>query len=142
MSFSVVGAVVTGLMGVSVDPVTPGREAALLDYFANQFVMTLPQLTSKTAWAELRHLPVRANDLTIRHDGVTATVFTNNRGPAVVWRAAFPGRHDALVVNGTRVKASRLVLPPGREVSFARVVVAPGTNATVEVPDLTPGGGR
>jgi putative transposon-encoded protein len=32
------------------------------------------------------------------------------------------------------VKASRLVLPPGREVSFARVVVAPGANAKVEVP--------
>jgi hypothetical protein len=132
--YSVVGAVVTGLMGVGVDPVAPGREAALVDYFANQFVMTLPQLTSKTAWAELRHLPVRANDLTIRHDGVTGTVFTNNRGPAVVWRAAFPGRHDALVVNGVRVKATRLLLPPGREVSLARVVVAPGVSARVEVP--------
>ncbi len=140
MAYSVVGAVVTGLMGVTVDPVTPGREAALLDYFANQFVMTLPQLTAKTPWAELRHLPVRANDLTIRHDGVTATVFTNNRGPAVVWRAAFPGRHDALIVNGARVKAARLVLPPDREVSFARVVVAPGTNAKVEVPAVMPAG--
>jgi putative transposon-encoded protein len=134
VSFSVVGAMVTGLMGVGVDPVTPGREAAPLDYFANQFVMTLPQLTAKTAWAELRHLPVRANDLTIRHDGVTATVFTNNRGPALVWRAAFPGRFDALVVNGVRVKATRVVLPPGREVSVARVVVAPGASAKVEVP--------
>jgi hypothetical protein len=142
VSFSVVGAVVTGLMGVGVDPVSPGREAALVDYFANQFVMTLPQLTSKTAWAELRHLPVRANDLTVRHDGVTATVFTNNRGPAVVWRAAFSGRFDALVVNGTRVKATRLVLPPGREVSFARVVVAPGTSAKVEVPAVMPAAGR
>ena len=50
-------------MGVSVDPVMPGREGDLLEYFANQFVMTLPQLTSNTAWAELRHLPVRANDV-------------------------------------------------------------------------------
>jgi hypothetical protein len=133
VSYSVVGAVVTGLMGVGVDPVTPGREATLLDDFANQTVMTLPQLTSKTTWAELRHLMVRASDVTVRHEGVTATVFTNNRGPAVVWRAAFPGRLDALVVNGVRVKASRLVLPPDREVGFARVVVAPGASAKVEV---------
>ena len=133
VAYSVAGAVVTGLMGVSVDPVTPGREAALLDYFANQFVMTLPQLTTRTPWAEISHLPVRANDLTLRHDGVTATVFTNNRGPAVVWRAAFPGRHDTLIVNGAPVKAARLVLPPGREVSFVRVVVAPGAHAKVEV---------
>ena len=59
-----------GLMGVSVDPVMPGREGDLLEYFANQFVMTLPQLTPRTAWAELRHLPVRANDVSVRHEGV------------------------------------------------------------------------
>ncbi len=136
--FSVVGAIVTGVMGVSVDPVMPGREETLLDYFANQFVMTLPQLTGNTAWAELRHLPVRANDVSVRHEGVTATVFTNNSGPALVWRAALPGRFDELVVNGSRVKASRLVLPPGREVSYARLVVAPGTSGRVEAPRTTP----
>ena len=32
VSFSIVGAVVTGLMGVSVDPVAPGREPELLEY--------------------------------------------------------------------------------------------------------------
>ena len=138
VSFSVVGAIVTGLMGVSVDPVMPTREGELLEYFADQVVVTLPQLTSRTAWAELRHLPVRANDVSVRHDGVTATVVTNHGGPALVWRAALPGRFDELVVNGARVKASRLVLPPGRDVSYARVVVAPGTSARVEAPRAAP----
>jgi hypothetical protein len=130
--FSVVGAIATGLVGVSVDPVTPGRAGEPLEYFAGESVMTLPQLTSATAWAELRHLPVRANDVTVRHQGTTATAFTNNSGPALVWRAALPGRLDELVVNGRRVKASRLTLPPGRDVSYVRVVVAPGTTAKVE----------
>jgi hypothetical protein len=134
VSFSVVGAVVSGLMGVSVDPVTPGREAALLDYSANAHVMTLSQLTSKTAWAELRHLPVRANDIAVRHEGVSATEFTNLNGPALVWQAAFPGRFDALLVNGSRVKATRMILPPGREVTLTRVVMAPGVKVRVEVP--------
>jgi hypothetical protein len=132
VAFSVVGAIVTGVMGVSVDPVAPGREGELLEYFAGQSVMTLPQLTAATAWAALRHLPVRANDISVRHEGTVATTFTNDRGPAVVWRAALPGRFDELVVNGRRVKASRLTLPPGREVSVARVVVAPGTSAKVQ----------
>ncbi len=132
VSFSLVGAVVTGLMGVSVDPVMPGRESDLLDYFASQFVMTLPQLTPRTAWAELRHVPVHANDVTVRHDGTSATVFTNNRGPAIVWRAALPGRFPELLVNGSRTKATRMVLPPGRDVSYVHVVVAPGTHARVE----------
>ena len=134
VSFSVIGAVVTGLMGVSVDPVVPGRESELLQYFAGDFVMTLPQLTQQTAWAELQHLPVRANDITVRHTGQSATVFTNNRGPAIVWRAAFPGRHGELVVNGERVRAAAELRPPGRSVSVVRVVVAPGTSAKVEVP--------
>jgi hypothetical protein len=96
--------------------------------------MTLPQLTAQTAWAELQHLPIRANDITVRHAGQSATVFTNNRGPAIVWRAAFPGRHAELLVNGERIKASSQVRPPGRDVSFVRVVVGAGTSAKVEVP--------
>lgn len=131
VSFSVVGAVVTGVMGVSVDPVVPGRESALLEYFANPHVMTLPQLPSPSAWVELRHLPVRGNDVSVRHDGHTATTFTNNRGPALVWQAAFPGRVETLLVNGVRVKATAMTLPPGRVVSVTRVVVAPGTSVRV-----------
>ena len=131
--FAIVGAIVTGTMGVTVDPVAPGREAELLPYFGGSFVMTLPQLTSATAWAELRHLPVRGNDVTIRHEGVTSTVFTNNRGPAIVWRAAFPGRHAELLVDGVRVKATLQVRPPGRDVSEVRVVVAPGAGVRVGV---------
>ena len=137
VSFALVGAVANGLMGVNVDPVMPGREGELLDYFAGQFVMTLPQLTPKIAWAELRHLPVRANDVTVRHEGTTATVFTNNRGSAIVWRAALPGRVPELLVNGSRMKATPLVLPPGRAVSYVRVVVAPGTQARVEAASTT-----
>ncbi len=133
VSFSIVGAVVTGLMGVSVDPVVPGHEAELLEYFAGQFITTLPQLTPRTSWAELQHVPIWGNDVTIRHDGVSATVFTNNRGPAVVWHAAFPGRFETLAVDGQRTGASHELRPPGREISFVRVVVAPGASIRVGV---------
>jgi hypothetical protein len=142
VSFAIVGAVVTGLMGVSVDPVMPGRETQLLEYFAGQFVTTLPQLTSSTAWAELRHAPIRGNDVTIRHEGTSATVLTNNHGPAIVWEAALPGRFSQLVVNGGRVAAGRLDRPLGCEASVVRVVVAPGTSVRVEAPDAAPVVGR
>lgn len=134
VSFSVVGTVVSGMMGVSVDPVVPGHEAELLDYSVNAHVMTLSQLTSKTAWAELRHLPVRANDITVRHEGVSATEFTNLAGPALVWQAAFPGRFDTLLVGRLRVKATRMMLSSGQEVTLTRVVVAPGVKVRVEAP--------
>ena len=134
VSFSVVGALVTGLMGVGVDPVVPGHEGDLLAYFTGAAVTTLPQLPTGTRWAELRRLPVRANDLAVRHEGNVATVFTNLRGPAVVWQAMLPGRHAQLLVAGRRTDATPLVLPPGREVSVVRVVVAPGTSVRVRVP--------
>lgn len=131
VSFSVVGAIVTGVMGISVDAVATGREAQLHPYAASPHVMTMPQLTAATPWAELAHLPVRANDVTVRHDGLAATALTNNRGPALVWQAALPGRHDMLMVNGHAVKATPQTLTLGREVSMVRVVVAPGVTTRV-----------
>lgn len=133
VSFSVVGAVVSGLMGVSVDPVAPGHEAEVLPYFANPAIQTVSGLTAATAWAELAHLPVKANDVTIRHAGVTATAFTNNRGPALVWQAAFIGRHAEVIVDGRRMKAVPLMLAGGRVASAVRIVVAPGVTVRASV---------
>jgi hypothetical protein len=133
VSFSVVGAIVGGLMGVSVDPVPPGGEAALLRYFDTPPVTTLAQLPPATTFVELRHLPVRANDVSVRHDGAVSSAFTNNAGPSLVWQAVFAGTHATLLVNGTRVTAAPLTLPGGRAASSTRVVVAPGTTVRVAV---------
>lgn len=133
VSFSIVGAIVTGMIGVSVDPVSQGRETQLLNYFAGPYVRTLSQLPSASSWVVLQHLPVKANDVSIRHEGSSATEFTNNRGPALVWEAAFSGRFSELVVNGSRVKATQISLPAGREASVTRVVVPPGTMVRVSV---------
>ncbi|MCC7054369.1 MAG: hypothetical protein IT355_13965 [Gemmatimonadaceae bacterium] len=133
VSFSVVGAIVTGVMGIGVDPVVPGHETELLRYFDNPAIMTLAQLPPAASFVELQHLGVRGNDVTVRHEGRRSTAFTNHRGPALVWQAAFAGRHTTLQVNGASVKATTMLLPAGREVSVARVVVAPGTTGRVSV---------
>ena len=44
-----------------------------------------------------------------------------------------------MLVNGERITASSQLRPPGRDVSFVRVVVGPGTSATVEVPAAAAG---
>jgi hypothetical protein len=133
VSFSIVGAIVTGVMGVAVDPVPQGRETRSLDPFAGPRVRTLSQLTGATAWVVLQHLPVKANDVSIRHEGSAATEFTNHRGPALVWEAAFAGRFTELLVNGSRVATTRIDLPAGREASVTRVVVAPGAMVRVSL---------
>ena len=133
VSFSVVGAIVTGLMGVNVDPVAPGGEAALLRYSTNPAVTTLAQLPASASFAELRQLVIRANNVSIRHDGPRSSTFTNNNGPALIWQPQFAGRHDVLLVNGARVKAATLTIAGGRAVSVTRVVVAPGSSVRVTV---------
>jgi hypothetical protein len=133
VSFSVVGAIVTALMGINVD-------ASAFDHGAQQWnyvetaVKTLPSLTKETAWAEIRNLPIRANRISVRQDGNQKTTFTNQSGPALIWRAAFPEAHETLLVDGHAVKASAGKEPPGRPDSWVQVTVGAGDTEVVEVP--------
>lgn len=121
VSFSEIGAITTGVMGVSA---LPGVERA---------VETLPGLTTKTAWAELRNLHIGRNLVAVRHDGLRQTTFTNINGPAMVWRAAFPGVYPQLLVNGERIgarsgKLSRVT------VSWVQIPVGAGDTVQVSAP--------
>lgn len=122
VSFSVVGALTTGVMGVRI---IPGAEKA---------VETLPGLTGKTAWAELRNLPVGRNSIAIRHEGIHESTFTNTSGPALIWRAAFPGNHHHLVVNG-KVTAAHTEGHSGTSVSWVQVPVGSGDSVKIRTPN-------
>lgn len=130
--FSVIGAMVTGLMGITVDPVSP-FQALQEDGFTDRIVRTLPGLGS-IAWAEMRNLPVRANEVAVRHEGGRKTALTNQTGPALVWQSCFEGSHETLLVDGRAVRARIEKRPVGRTVSSARVTVGAGGTVTVEVP--------
>lgn len=132
VAFSVVGAMVTGLMGITVDP-TPPFEALNESAFIDRILRTLPGLSS-IAWAEMTHLPVRANEVAVRHDGNAKTTVTNIKGPALVWEASFEGSHSSLLVNGRPTRARASKRPVDRAISSVRVYVGAGTAVTVEAP--------
>ena len=96
---------------------------------------TLSGLGTNIAWAELRNLPIRDNEVTVRHEGTRKTVFTNQRGPALVWYAEFSGDHDTLLVNGNAAKARVEKAPADRTISRVRVTVGAGGTVTVAVPE-------
>jgi hypothetical protein len=129
VSYSVIGALVTGLMGIDVD----AESYALSNQgdFVDRVIRTMPGLGT-IAWAEIHNVPVRANEVTVRHEGVTKTSFTNQKGPSLMWRAAFPGSFLSLDVNGKPMPAHTEKTPVGDQVSFVDVPVAPGTTARVE----------
>ena len=66
VSYSVVGAIVNGLMGVNVKLDVP-IEDVVRGKHCETVVTTLPQLTAETTWAELRNLPIGNGSITVRH---------------------------------------------------------------------------
>jgi len=131
VSYSVIGAMVTGLMGITVDPVSP-FQAATKDSLADPIVRTLPGLGPIT-WAELRNLPVRTNEVAVRHEAGCKTVLTNQTGPALIWQATLDGGHPTLLVDGRSTPARTEKRHVDRVVSSVRITVEAGASVTVEV---------
>jgi hypothetical protein len=133
VSYAVVGAIVNGTMGITQEAQS-GLLSAVAGGWVETQVKTLSGLGTTIAWAELQDLPIRKNEVTVRHEGARKTTFTNQRGPALIWHATFPGAHETLLVNGRPVKARREKGTLAREYSWARVTVGGGGVVTVEVP--------
>jgi hypothetical protein len=91
VSFAAIGACATGLMGIVPD--SPSKT-----------VGTFPQL-STAEWVELKHVPVFANEVSVRHVGALSSAFTNESGPPIQWRASLPGRSEKLNLDGKQVAA-------------------------------------
>jgi hypothetical protein len=70
-----------------------------------EVIETYPQLTNKTEWAAMHHVPVGRNVISVKHTRAGATAFSNESGPGVVWLASFPGKSNTLFVDGSRVAA-------------------------------------
>jgi hypothetical protein len=132
VSFTKIGTIVSGTMGINLEFTSP-LLSAVKGFWVETQLKTLSGLGSKIAWAELRNLPVRANTITVRHEGARKTIVTNQHGPAFLWLATFPGTHETLLVNGRPTKA-RLNANPDRPTSVVRVTVGAGGSVEVEVP--------
>ena len=130
VSFSRIGDLVTDLMGVTLEFRSP-LEAAVDGGWVEVTVRTLPGLGTAIAWAEMRNLPIRACEVTVRHEGTQRTTFTNERGPALIWRAAFAGRQEKLFVNGQPMAASVETAEGGQAMSSVRVAVGAGGQVSV-----------
>jgi len=131
--YTVVGTMVTGLMGIELE-VNPPDMAYYWGGYVDRFITTLPRLTGNTEWAELENLPVRTNKIAVKHEGLSKTVFTNRSGPSLIWKAQFPGIYENLQVNGRPVKSTNEKLfAANTKISWVRIPVGAGETITVEV---------
>lgn len=136
VSFSKIGEIVSGTMGITLEFTSP-LLAAQKGFWVEARVRTHSGLGSKIAWAQLSNLPIRANTISVRHEGSTKTVITNQHGPAFIWLATFDGEHDTLLVNGRPAKAHAEKGPHNRVSSTIRVTVGAGGKVSVEVPNTS-----
>ncbi|MDE3099795.1 MAG: hypothetical protein KGJ88_10000 [Verrucomicrobiota bacterium] len=137
-SFSWIGNLVNGTMGINLIFTSPLRSAQKGNW-VEVIVQTRPALPENVKWAELRNLPIRANEVTVRHEGDRKTEFTNQRGPALIWQAAFAGARDTLLVNGRPMRAMEGEDSSGQPISWVKVIVGAGGSASVGEPNQKTG---
>jgi hypothetical protein len=133
VSYSVIGAMVTGLMGINLEAPAP-FEAWTSGNYTEIVVTTYPGLTAQTSWAELRDLPIRTNLVAVRQEGTHKTTLTNESGPSLIWKPMFAGTYETLTVNGKPMRATPGELTQHRAVSWVRLPVGAGNSVTVETP--------
>jgi hypothetical protein len=124
IAFAALGAVATGLAGIS-----PNAPANTLE--------TLPRLPKAVEWVKLTHLPVLQNEIAVRHQGAHETTLTNQTGPVFRWRACFPAVDNDttpyILVDGTPLKGTRELRANRQAVVYAEVPVKAGQSRTVQL---------
>jgi hypothetical protein len=133
VSYSVIGAIATGLMGIRVEPTLPLAEVAAGKHFET-VVTTLPQLTATISWAELRNFPVQGNAISVRHTGNGCTTLTNAGPKALAWKATFSGSFPTLLIDRKPLHAHSESQDSRRVASWVEVTVPPGSTIQVKVP--------
>lgn len=125
VSFSVIGAMVTGTMGIEVVEERNSKGPLL------RSISRLPKEADRAIMSGIR---VRENLMDIEHTGDRRSVLTNRSGPMLYWQATFSGKTPILIVNGHPVRSkisSSATLAP---VSWTVVEVPRGASVTVERP--------
>lgn len=124
----------TGLMGINLEAPSP-LSAWTNGSYTEIVVTTYPGLTARTAWAEMRNVPIRTNMVGVRQEGTHKTIFTNENGPSLIWKAIFAGTYGALNVNGKPMRATHDKLTLERAVSWVKLPVGAGDTVTVQTPE-------
>jgi hypothetical protein len=120
VSFTVVGNIVGGLMGIQ--PLNDPRG-----------IETLSSLPNEKIWVEVANIPILGNRITVKHSGRSRTVLTNRSGSELIWRASFPGTHKQLMVNGVGLRAVQGQRLNHVQESYVRIPVGAGESTVAEI---------
>lgn len=119
VSFSVVEGILQGLMGVSPDARTGT-------------ISTVFRMTGDGS-AAIKHLAVLNSNINLSHLSSRQSALSNHGKQAIKWKAMFYGNYHKAYVNGIVYQLKKETDEIGNKISYAIIVVKPGTNADVTV---------
>jgi len=133
VSYTTVASMINGLMGIELE-IFPPEMAQTMGYYVDKYITTLPRLTDRTDWAEVKNLVIRKNTISVRHDGLKKTTLSSESGPSFIWKAKLPGSFDTLLVNGAPVQAvQERLFAADQQISWVLITLGPGNSFTVEI---------
>jgi len=125
VSFSVIGAIVTGMMGIEVvDGGNPERP----------LLHSIARLPKNSDSATLTGVRIRENLVDLQHVGDRRSILTNRSGPTFHWQASFSGKVPFLIVNGHPVRSKISSTAAQAPVSWIITKVASGATVVVSRP--------
>ena len=124
VSYAVIAALISGAMGI--------EAAHARDVFD---VQTIAQPMTKSDTMSVFSLQIKNNVVDVANMGDTRTLFTNRKGSAIRWKAAFTGDRAQLKVEGRWRRAEHGVMPGGVPISWVILSVPPGSTITVSTED-------
>ena len=124
VSFSVIGAIVTGMMGMEV----------VDDSQSHPLLRSISRLRSASDRAKVSGVRVRDNLVDLEHIGDRGSILTNRSKKPIHWQAAFPGRVPILTVNGHPVRSTMTLDALLSPVSWIVIDVPSGRTVAVTCP--------
>ena len=120
VSYAVVGAIATGLMGIAP---------------ADKGISTLSRIDSVEDFATLNHFTHRNSIASLWHEGSHRSTLSVHAGDKLFWKANFAGNHPLLEVKNRKVRASISFDHQGNAVSSIEVEVLPMETVSIAVPE-------
>ncbi|MEG9433724.1 hypothetical protein [Terriglobus sp. ADX1] len=120
VSFSVVDAIASGVMGLVAAPTSAPYD-----------ISTLSRLPHESDKATLSAIPIKHNEITVSHNGLHVTRLKNVSGPSLRWRVEFAGRASRLRVGDHNAPIQRSITPEGITITWADVTVQSGQEVEV-----------
>ncbi|WBW99084.1 hypothetical protein [Oceanirhabdus sp. W0125-5] len=119
VSFSVVGSIITGMMGVNPDA-------------TRKVIETTPRLTDEVDWITIDNIPVFENEISLRYNKNKEAVLRNISGDTLYWKAAFENDVQELIVDDIKVKTKKEIKIDGLKYSYVEIPVGRGEEHVIK----------